>query len=43
MNRRQLKGRCDLGTGPLGPLGNVIWILVAGWWLALGHLSSALS
>ena len=33
----------DLGTGPLGLVGNVIWFLVAGWWLALGHLSSALA
>ncbi len=31
-------GREDLGTGPLGFLGNVIWLLLAGWWLALGHL-----
>ena len=43
VNRRQLSGRGDLGTGPLGVIGNVIWLLVAGWWLALGHLSSALA
>ena len=43
INRRQLSGRNDLGTGPLGVVGNVIWFLVAGWWLALGHLSSALA
>ena len=30
MSRRQLSGRGDLGTGPLGALGNVIWFLVAG-------------
>ena len=42
-NRRDLSGRGDLGTGPLGLVGNVIWFLVAGWWLALGHLSSALA
>jgi hypothetical protein len=24
--------------GPLGVLGNLVWLLVAGWWLALGHL-----
>ncbi|TDC84388.1 YccF domain-containing protein [Actinomadura sp. 7K507] len=28
--------RRDAGAGSL--LGNVIWIIVAGWWLALGHL-----
>ena len=43
INRRYLSGRGDLGTGPLGLVGNVIWFLVAGWWLALGHLSSALA
>ena len=43
VNRRDLNGRGDLGTGLLGLLGNVVWFLVAGWWLALGHLSSALA
>jgi len=43
INRRHVRGRDDLGTGPLGTIGNVIWFLVAGWWLALGHLSSALA
>ena len=43
VNRKQLSGREDLGTGFLGILGNVIWFLVAGWWLAIGHLSSALA
>ncbi len=28
----------DLGTGPLGFLLNVIWFLLAGWYLALHHL-----
>ena len=28
--------RRDAGVGSL--LGNVIWIIVAGWWLALGQL-----
>lgn len=32
----------DLGTGPLGFLGNIIWFLLAGWWLALMHLFWAL-
>ena len=43
MNRRDLQGREDLGTGSLGLIGNVLWFLVAGWWLAIGHLSSALA
>lgn len=43
ISRRDITGRADLGTGPLGLLGNVIWFLLAGWWLAIGHLSSALA
>ena len=31
----------DVGTGPLGLLGNIIWLMLAGWWLALGHLITA--
>lgn len=25
-------------SGALGLLGNIVWFLLAGWWLALGHL-----
>jgi uncharacterized membrane protein YccF (DUF307 family) len=39
--RERLTGRDDLGTGPFGTLGNLIWLLLAGWWLALGHLVMA--
>lgn len=35
-------GREDIGTGPLGAIGNVIWLVLAGWWLALGHLLTAI-
>lgn len=41
VSRDTATGRGDLGTGPLGLVGNLIWLLVAGWWLALGHLISA--
>ncbi len=30
-------------SGTLGFLGNVIWFILAGWWLALGHLILALA
>ncbi len=43
ISRAELKGKGDLGTGPLGFVGNVIWFLLAGWWLAVGHLVSALA
>lgn len=33
----------DPGTGPLGTIGNIIWFVVAGWWLALGHLIAAVA
>jgi len=35
-------GQRDLGTGPLGVLGNILWLILAGWWLALGHLITAI-
>jgi uncharacterized membrane protein YccF (DUF307 family) len=33
---RTLVRRPDAGTGSV--IGNVIWFVLAGWWLALGHL-----
>ena len=41
VSRARFTGREDLGTGPLGLIGNVIWLLLAGWWLAFGHLIEA--
>lgn len=32
----------EIGTGPLGFLGNLVWLVLAGWWLALGHLVVAI-
>ncbi|MFQ5534792.1 MAG: YccF domain-containing protein [Sphingomonadales bacterium] len=37
IDREELTGREDIGTGPLGFIGNVLWFLVAGIWLAIGH------
>ena len=28
-------------AGPLGVIGNIIWLLLAGWWLALAHVVTA--
>ena len=39
--RDQYSGTEDMGTGPLGMLGNIIWLVLAGWWLALGHVITA--
>ena len=41
VSRAEWRGRGDLGTGALGTLGNLIWLVAAGWWLALGHLAAA--
>ena len=38
VNRFELTGMEDTGTGLLGVIGNLIWLVLAGWWLALGHL-----
>ncbi len=41
--RDELYGREDLGTGGLGMVGNVIWFVLAGWWLAVMHLTFAVA
>jgi uncharacterized membrane protein YccF (DUF307 family) len=33
---RTLVRRPDAGAGSL--IGNIVWLVLAGWWLALGHL-----
>jgi uncharacterized membrane protein YccF (DUF307 family) len=38
VSRADYTGREDVGTGPLGVIGNIVWLVLAGWWLALGHL-----
>lgn len=43
IGRDELSGQPDLGTGALGLVGNVLWFLLAGWWLALGHLAAAVA
>src|SRR5690242_5633313 len=42
VRRDELTGYSDIGTGPLGFIGNLIWFILAGWWLALGHLITAI-
>ena len=43
VNRERLNRISDIGTGPLGFVGNVIWFVFAGFWLALGHLFHAVA
>jgi uncharacterized membrane protein YccF (DUF307 family) len=42
VSRAEYTGASDLGTGLLGDLGNIVWLVLAGWWLALGHLIFAI-
>ncbi len=42
VDRRMVSGP-DIGTGALGLLGNIIWFVLAGIWLAIGHLMAALA
>jgi uncharacterized membrane protein YccF (DUF307 family) len=37
---RQIAPRQGAGAGAL--VGNIIWIVLAGWWLAVGHLVTGL-
>jgi uncharacterized membrane protein YccF (DUF307 family) len=30
-------------AGAASAVGNVVWLIVAGWWLALGHLTAAIA
>jgi uncharacterized membrane protein YccF (DUF307 family) len=43
VSRNVLNQKDDIGTGVLGFVGNVIWFIFAGVWLAIGHLVSALA
>ena len=40
VSRAEYGGK-DLGTGLLGFIGNLVWLVLAGWWLALAHLFTA--
>ena len=42
IDRRELTGRSDLGTGTLGLIGNILWFVFGGIWLAIGHVGSAI-
>jgi uncharacterized membrane protein YccF (DUF307 family) len=41
VSRDELHGRPDIGTGVLGTIGNIVWFVLAGWWLALMHIAAA--
>ncbi|MDD9173957.1 YccF domain-containing protein [Aliivibrio finisterrensis] len=41
--RDELTRNEDIGTGSLGFIGNVLWFIFAGFWLAIGHVMSAVA
>ena len=41
ISRKELNQASDIGTGGLGLLGNIIWFILAGAWLAIGHIIAA--
>lgn len=41
ISRKELSNQGDIGTGALGIVGNILWFIFAGIWLALGHVLSA--
>lgn len=43
ISRKELSQQDDIGTGALGLVGNVLWFVFAGLWLALGHVASAIA
>ncbi len=43
VSRKELSRQDDIGTGSLGLLGNIVWFICAGVWLAIGHVLWALA
>lgn len=43
ISRDELTNKQDIGTSPFGLIGNVIWFVFAGFWLAVGHILSAVA
>lgn len=42
VSRKSLSNKHDVGTGGFGVIGNIIWFIFAGVWLAIGHVFSAI-
>ena len=41
ISRKALHQKEDIGTGTFGVIGNILWFVFAGIWLAIGHIVSA--
>jgi len=42
VSRKLVNQEGDIGTSGFGIVGNIIWFVFAGFWLAIGHIISAL-
>lgn len=42
ISRKELYQTEDIGTSGFGVIGNIIWFLLFGLWLAIGHIMSAI-
>jgi uncharacterized membrane protein YccF (DUF307 family) len=42
VDRSEVTGQHDVGTGPVGCVLNVLWFILGGWHIALSHLVIAL-
>src|ERR1700687_6306666 len=42
VSRAEHLGTHDIGTGPIGLLGHIVWLVLAGWGLGPGHAVPAL-
>ena len=42
ISRKELYQTEDIGTSGFGVIGNIIWFLLCGLWLAIGHIMSAI-
>lgn len=43
ISRKSLHQKEDIGTGTWGLIGNILWFVFAGFWLAIGHIMSAVA
>ena len=43
ISRKALHQKEDISTGTWGVLGNIVWFVFAGIWLAIGHITSAIA
>src|SRR5260370_15861439 len=41
VSRDMITRQSDIGTGPLGLIGNLIWLVLSGLWVALAHVITA--